>query len=160
MPDPLQPNAPTGMIGGMASTELSSANTNLAFERTRMAADRTLMAIVRTSLSLIGFGFTLYKVFSELTSKGGLGDSDHAARRLGAALLALGLILLVLGIGAHLRVQRELTRRRKRLFDMGLVHSQTEYRSTPTFVVALLLLLVGLVALASIVSRALMVGRV
>lgn len=160
MPDSPETKAPADMIGGAISTELASSNTSLAFERTRMAADRTLAAMVRTALSLISFGFTLYKVFNEIADKGLLGDSDHAARRLGAALLGLGLLLLVLGIGSHFKLERELTSRRKRLFEMGLVHSQTEYRSTPTFAIALLLLLVGVVALADIVAHALAVGGV
>ena len=120
MPDSPETKGPTDMIGGAISSELASSNTSLAFERTRMAADRTLATIVRTSLSLIGFGFTLYKVFNEIASKGVLGDSDHSARRLGTALLALGLILLVLGIRSHFKLQRELTNRRKRLFRDGL----------------------------------------
>lgn len=153
MSDPPGINAPNDMIGGSAASELASSRTSLAFERTLMATDRTLMAIVRTSLSLIGFGFTLYKIFSEASIKGVLGDSDHAARRLGAALLALGIILLILGIGGHVRFMRELTRRRGRLYEMGLMHTQLQYRSTPTFVVALLLLLIALFALASVSFR-------
>lgn len=38
----------------------------LAHERTILAQERTLMAWVRTSLSLIGFGFTIFKVFRDL----------------------------------------------------------------------------------------------
>jgi putative membrane protein len=41
-------------------------STLLAMQRNLMAADRTLMAWIRTSLSLIGFGFTLAKVFRAL----------------------------------------------------------------------------------------------
>ncbi|HMM77753.1 MAG TPA: DUF202 domain-containing protein [Gammaproteobacteria bacterium] len=38
--------------------------------RTLMAADRTSMAWTRTSLSLLGFGFTIYKVFQTLQESG------------------------------------------------------------------------------------------
>lgn len=139
------------MIGGSTAQELSSTNTSLSFERTRMGADRTLMGIVRTSLSLIGFGFTIYKVFNDLAIKGVLPDADRMARRLGESLLSLGLLLLILGIASHIYFFRDLTKRRERLFRMGLLHHEITYKATPTFAVAFLLLMVGVAALASII---------
>lgn len=143
----------TDLIGGSISEELSSANTSLAFERTRMAADSTLLGIIRTSLSLIGFGFTLNQVFSELAVKHVLTDANETARRLGEALLALGLLILIMGIWGHAKFGRELTRRRARLFDMNLLHSPMQYHATPTFLVAFLLLVIGVVAMGSIIFR-------
>jgi len=140
-------------IDHSVSNELSSNRTSLALARTRMAADRTLMAIVRTALSLIGFGFTLNKVFTELAEKGILADADLAARRLGGGLLFLGLLLLVMGIGSHWHFGHELTKRRARLVELHLLHTPLKYHATPTFIMAFLLLVMGLAALGSIIFR-------
>lgn len=57
------------LLGGDASTELSSNRTSMSIERTHMSIDRTLMSVVRTSLSLIGFGFTIFQVFHSWIDK-------------------------------------------------------------------------------------------
>ena len=145
--------APADLVGGSPSVELSSDRTGLAFERTRMGADRTLMANVRTSLSLISFGFTIYQVFNKAEAKGLLDAQDPTARGLGLALLVLGLLFLVTGITTHARFGRVLTERRRRLFGLQLLRSDISYIATPTFALALLLLLVGVAALSSIVFR-------
>ena len=99
MPDSPETKAPADMIGGAISTELASGNTSLAFERTRMAADRTLAAMVRTALSLIGFGASppLQGVQRD-HAQGAPWRLRSRRPKTGAALLGLGLLLLVLGI--------------------------------------------------------------
>jgi putative membrane protein len=146
-------DAKAGMIDADCSVELSSNRTSLSFERTRMSADRTLMSIIRTALSLISFGFTIYETFHQLAVKGVLADGTMMARRLGVSLLVLGIIMLALGIWSHAKFGRALTERRGRLFGMGLLHTDLKYPATPTFVIAFILLLIGLTALASIVFR-------
>jgi putative membrane protein len=141
------------MVGGSATTELASSRTGLALERSMMGADRTLMAIVRTALSLIGFGFTINQVFRQLADKGLLVGADKTGRRLGAALLALGVLLLVMGLIGHIRFYRNLKQRRRRLLELGLLHGMNHYRTTPTFITAALLLALGLVTLASLMVR-------
>jgi putative membrane protein len=145
----------TGMIGGSARSELASNRTGLAFERTVMGADRTLMAIVRTALSLIGFGFTLNQAFRQLAERGLLEAADKSGRRLGAALLALGVLLLATGLISHVRFFRTLKQRRQRLLELGLLHGMIHYRATPTFITAALLLGLGLFAFVSVVFRVL-----
>jgi putative membrane protein len=142
-----------GMIGGSVRGELASNRTGLAFERTMLGADRTLMAIVRTALSLIGFGFTINQVFRQLAAKGLLVGAERSGRRLGAALLALGVLLLVMGLISHIRFYRNLKQRRGRLLELGLLHGRDHYRATPTFVTAALLLALGLVTLVSLMVR-------
>ena len=146
-------SAPVDLIGGEPAVELSSNRTALSFERTRMSADRTLMANVRTSLSLISFGFTIYQVFNKAEIKGILDANDPTARRVGLSLLVLGLLFLITGIVTHARFGRALTDRRQRLFSLRLLRTDLKYIATPTFALALLLLLVGVAALASIVFR-------
>jgi putative membrane protein len=142
-----------GMIGGSATTELASSRTGLALERSMMGADRTLMAIVRTALSLIGFGFTINQVFRQLAAKGLLIGAERTGRRLGAALLALGVLLLVMGLIGHVRFYRNLKQRRRRLLELGLLHGVDHYRATPTLITAALLLALGLVTLLSLMFR-------
>jgi len=143
----------SGMIGGSATTELASHRTGLAFERTIMGADRTLMGIVRTALSMIGFGFTINQVFRQLAAKGLLVGAQTTGRRLGLALLALGVLLLMMGIVSHVRFFVNLRHRRRHLLGLRLLHGATRYNPTPTFVAAALLLALGLVTLVTITLR-------
>jgi uncharacterized membrane protein YidH (DUF202 family) len=81
-------------------TEMSKRRTGMSFQRTRMSADRTLMSVVRTSLSLISFGFTIFQFFQKL-KEAELVESSHEPRQFGAALVWLGMAMLVLGIIYH-----------------------------------------------------------
>ncbi len=135
------------------STELASNRTSMSLERTRMSADRTLMSIVRTALSLIGFGFTIDKAFHELRKTNPQAISEVAPRNFGLALIFLGVLLLAMGILGHAGFGKELNSRRQRLFSAGLLHRDIHYRATPTFVTAVLLLLIGVSAAADIMFR-------
>ena len=92
---------PTGKFSDVA-TELSARRTGMSFQRTRMSADRTLMSVIRTSLSLISFGFTIFQFFEKLERPEVLTPA-HAPRNFGTALVALGIVMLVLGIVYHVR---------------------------------------------------------
>ena len=142
-----------GMNLDNLSAELSSRRTGLSFQRTRMSADRTLMSVVRTSLSLIGFGFTIYNVFRSLQSRAPAAVPVNAARNFGLALLILGAAMLILGIIYHLRFMRELRAEREAMIRQKLVHGQLSYPVSVTLIGAVLLLLIGLIAIFSIVSR-------
>lgn len=140
-------------IAGSASVELSSNRTSLSFERTRMSADRTLMSIVRTSLSLISFGFTIFEAFRQLQRNGALPAGGSAPQNFGTALVLLGIMLLVLGIASHMRFGHHLNDRRARLFSWKLLRTDLKYSATPTFVIAFLLLVVGVVAAIFMAAR-------
>ena len=84
----------------------SDPNT-LAMHRNFMAAERTLMAWIRTSISMIGFGFTLARVFQSLAEqqilvKGPRGNV-WSAEAVGTALISLGTFALIMAILDHLR---------------------------------------------------------
>lgn len=125
----------------------------MSFQRTRMSADRTLMSVIRTSLSLISFGFTIYQFFEHLKDSEILAGAGPAARNFGFALLSLGVLMLVLGIGYHLAFMRGLRRERVALRHEGLIHGESHFPASMTLIVALLLLLVGVIALVSIAAR-------
>lgn len=132
------------------SVELSSRRTGMSFQRTRLSADRTLMSVIRTSLSLIGFGFTIYQVFEKLRDANVI---SHAAapRNFGVVLVLLGIGMLIVGIIYHVSFMRELRRTRDGLHADGLIHAESSYPISMTLIVALILLAIGFVAMASMV---------
>jgi putative membrane protein len=120
-------------------------NTMLAMQRNLMASDRTLMAWIRTSLSLMGFGFTLAKVFQSLAEEHvivrGPAGNVWTAEAVGMALLLLGVFALVAAIFDH---HHDL----KQLRAAGLVRRF----SLPT-AVASVLAIVGCMGLLSVTMR-------
>jgi len=131
-----------------ASVELAARRTGMAFERTRMAADRTLMAAIRTSLSLISFGFTIFQVFHRLTFARAFADG-RAPRDFGVALVALGLLMLMLGIAQHLRFMAALRAEREGLVAQQMAHGSAASLFSSALATAVALWLVGLVSIAS-----------
>lgn len=133
-------------------TEMSMRRTGLSFQRTRMSADRTLMSIIRTALSLIGFGFTIYQVFSKMLAHAlHIGFGANAPRNFGMALVLLGVLLLTLGIVYHVRYMRALRAERDAMAREGLVHAQSPYPVSLSLITAVLLWAIGLLAIASMV---------
>ena len=153
MPNPDEPIVPEpiALLGGDASTELASNRTAMAFARTSVAFDRTMMSVVRTSLSMIGFGFTLFQVFHSLINKMPGAIPNHAPRNLGLALIALGVVLLVLGLINHMNSAADLRARRARLVALGLLRHNEPLKPSTISVIAALLLVVGVMAFTNIV---------
>lgn len=136
------------------NTELSARRTGMSFQRTRMSADRTLMSVIRTSLSLIGFGFTIAQVFQKLREQNVIAKAA-APRNFGVALVALGVVMLVLGIGYHIQFMLGLRRLRESMQAEGLMHGETVFPVSFTLITALVLLVIGV---AAIVSMAFHIG--
>jgi putative membrane protein len=113
-----------------------------------MAADRTLMAGIRTSLALIGFGFTIFQVFQKLYEAKIIHRAQEP-RNLGVALVLLGITMLVLGIIYHVRFMLGLRRERHQMKADGLIHAESQFPVSMTLIVAVLLLLVGVLAIVS-----------
>ncbi|HZX77001.1 DUF202 domain-containing protein [Lysobacter sp.] len=132
-------------------TEMSMRRTGMSFQRTRLSAERTLMSVIRTALSLIGFGFTIFQVFTHARESGVLRMSTAAPSNFGMALVALGIALLVVGIGYHLSFMRGLRLERHAMVEEGLIHGQSGYPVSYTLLTAVALLLIGLYAIVSMV---------
>jgi putative membrane protein len=132
------------------STELSSRRTGMSFQRTRLSADRTLMSVIRTALSLIGFGFTIFQFFEKLKQTGMI-SHDAAGRNFGTALVALGIAMLVLGIVYHVRFMVGLRSLRLGMAEASFIHGESEFPPSLTLITAVALLLIGIVAIASMV---------
>jgi putative membrane protein len=130
------------------NTELAARRTGMAFQRTRLAEDRTLMAVIRTSLSLIGFGFTIFQFFQRLREQDVISHAS-APRNFGSALVWLGVLMLALGIAYHAQFMLGLRRLRQSMRDEGLIHGETSFPVSLTLITALLLLAMGVAAIAS-----------
>jgi uncharacterized membrane protein YidH (DUF202 family) len=134
-------------------TEMSMRRTGMSFQRTRMSADRTLMSVIRTSLSLIGFGFTIFQFFEKLKDAKILPVDAQSPHNFGTALVALGIVMLVMGIVYHLQFMRGLREERVAMAQEGLIHAQSNFPVSLTLIIALVLLLIGLAAISSMVFR-------
>ncbi|HWV51002.1 DUF202 domain-containing protein [Pseudorhodoplanes sp.] len=130
------------------SVELSSRRTGMSFQRTRMSADRTLMSVIRTSLSLISFGFTIFQVFEKLRESGTIMHAG-AARNFGVTLVALGILMLIGGIIYHAQFMLHLRHQRAAMMEAGLVHGESQFPVSLTLLTAIILLVVGIVAIVS-----------
>jgi putative membrane protein len=142
---PVTVQSPSSQI----SVELSSRNTGMAFQRTRMSAERTLMSVIRTALSLISFGFTIAQFFMHLKTANLLPSYSEAPRRFGISLVILGTTMLAFGIWYHADFMLGLRRERRRMTEQGLIHGESRYPVSVTFVVAALLFMVALLTTAS-----------
>ncbi len=110
------------------SDELAADRTAMATDRTLMAADRTLMAWTRTAISMIGFGFTIYKFLQYMREEGVIQLlRPQGPRNLGLALIALGVLSLVIASAQHWVILKKLDVEKSRrhwslsLFVAGIV---------------------------------------
>ncbi len=124
-------------------TILAEGRTDLAIQRTVMASERSLMAWVRTSLSMIGFGFTIFKFFQYLPEEIATGNvrRPQAPRNLGLTLIALGTLALVGAAWQH----------RRFLNEIGA--GQARHIYSISFVVAMLVILIGIVTFYGVLLR-------
>jgi uncharacterized membrane protein YidH (DUF202 family) len=132
-------------------TDMSMRRTGMSFQRTRLSVERTTMSVIRTSLSLIGFGFTIFQFFAHLQASQMISAARHAPRNFGTALVAMGLILLTMGIVYHARSMLELRGQRGQMHDQGLVHAESRFPVSMALVTAVLLWMLGMLAIASMI---------
>ena len=116
--------------------------TELALQRSFLATERTLMAWIRTSISMIGFGFTLAKLFQSLADAHvlirGPAGRVWTAEGVGMVLITLGTLALIVSVFDH---HREL----KLLRAAGW-----KARFSLTMAVASVLAILGVMALLSL----------
>ena len=137
---------PAAPSGSDIATILARQRNDLAMQRNYMACERTLMAWIRTTLSMISFGFTIAKlgeILHDVEVRGVLGGVRIVGvRQLGHFLVVLGIVALLLAAFQYRIEVRE-------LHATGARH-----RFSVAFTVALLLMLAGTFALASLVTSA------
>jgi putative membrane protein len=134
---------PVAAVQKDRGTVLAEERTDLALHRTIIAAERTLMAWVRTALSMIGFGFTIYKFFQYLPQDIAAGNirRPQAPRNLGLTLITLGTLALVAAAWQH----------RSFLNEIGM--SQKRHIWSISFVVAIFVVLIGVIAFYGVLQR-------
>ena len=152
--DVSQPRVTAASESGHIATELASRRTGMSFQRTRMSLDRTLLSVIRTSLALIAFGFAIDQLFRRLPQSGTLLGSGRDPGNLGAALVALGILLLALGIVYHVRFIWGLRDTRSEMTADGLIRGQGAFPPSLVLIAAGLLLLLGLGAIVGILFHA------
>jgi putative membrane protein len=123
------------------SDELAQKRTDLAMDRTVIAADRTLMAWVRTSISMIGFGFTIFKFFQYLREAGEVTARAYGPRNLGLTLIAIGTVSLAIAAVQYRQYLNRIGARGRK------------YSWSLTFIVAVLIALVGVLAFVDMLLR-------
>jgi len=134
-------------------TEMSMRRTGMSFQRTRMSAERTLMSVIRTALSLISFGFTIYQFFQRLVQTNVISGHGNAARNFGMALIYLGVAMMAVGIVYHVQFMRGLRYERGAMSSGGLIHGQSHFPYSFTLLIAVLVLFLGIAAIASLTFR-------
>ena len=127
-----------------------TSDSHFGWLRTRMAVERTLMAWVRTSLALIGFGFTIVQFLSRLQDAGGLPPALNptAPRNVGLAMIAAGIIAMAVSSWDYSRTIRYLWSENFR--PLAGIDQQGPI-TTPIPVIAGLVILIGALAMASVI---------
>ena len=114
-----------------------------ALVRTALSAEQTLMSWVRSALSLFTFGFSIVQFFHYLASQRPDADLSVGPRRLGLALILVGILALLLAVAEYVR-------RLRRLRDEGLPPDSTSFLPLGS---AVGVFAIGLAALVSVFLR-------
>ena len=128
-----------------------TAADHFAWVRTRLALERTIMAWLRTAVALIGFGFAIVQYFERLGQMPGVGPaySPHASYFLGLALIACGVLALVISIWQYWWTVHYLWSG-----SFAPIAGMTkEGLRSPVIAVAVLLIFIGLFAFSAVLLR-------
>jgi putative membrane protein len=125
-----------------------TSDSHFAWIRTRMALERTMMSWVRTSVALIGFGFTIVQFFVRLhTGNDGVPVArPEAPRYLGLALIATGVLVLLVSIVQYRAVARYLLSKEfEPIAGVGEI-----VRHTPLYVISIIMIFIGCFAFGAV----------
>jgi len=129
----------------------ATADSHFSWLRTRLALERTLMAWARTAVSLIGFGFAIVQFLDRLQEMPGATPArfPDAARHLGLALIACGVLALLVSVWEY-RWMRRYLRSGSFAAIAGVTKQGLE---TPLYAVSFILILVGTFAFFAVLLR-------
>lgn len=130
-----------------------TSDSHFSWLRTRLSLERTLMSWVRTSVSLIGFGFTIVQFFERLGSMDNVAEAmrPQAPRYLGLALIAAGVVSLVISIWQYHRVLAYI--QSGPFAPLGGIADKPMH--TPIYAVSFALIFIGLFAFFAVLTRSL-----
>jgi inner membrane protein YidH len=128
-----------------------TADSHFAWIRTRLSLERTIMSWLRTAVALIGFGFAIVQYLEHLEQTPGAHTAylPHAPRYLGLALIACGILALVISIWQYSWSIRYLWGEPY----TPLAGVTREGKHTPVIAVAVVLILIGLFAFFAVLLR-------
>jgi putative membrane protein len=127
----------------------ASPEADAARDRELRDIERTMLSIIQASISMIGFGFTIHAFLNGVDARAAADvDLDQVARRVGLALLSLGLLNLGWGMWNQYAYLRAVRGRHASAAMPG------GYTPVTTFVIAFLLLAIGLAAFAGMFVQA------
>ena len=128
-----------------------TADSHFAWIRTRLSLERTMMSWLRTAVALIGFGFAIVQYLEHLEETPGARAAylPHAPRYLGLALIACGILALVISIWQYFWTVR---------YMWGepytpLAGLTKEGKQSPVIAVAIALIMIGLFAFFAVLLR-------
>ena len=149
MPD-LRTTAGTGRFEVRAT-----ASDHFAWIRTRLSLERTMMSWQRTAVALIGFGFAIVQYLEHLeqTPEARAAYLPHAPRYLGLALMACGILALVISLWQYLWTVRYLWGESFAPIAGMRADATHEKMQSPVMAVAVLLILIGLFAFFAVLLR-------
>ena len=129
----------------------ATASDHFSWLRTRASLERTLMSWIRTAVSLIGFGFTIVQFFERMQELPGVNPALHPAapRYLGLALIACGILALVISIWQYHWTIRYLWSGS----FAPLAGMTKKGMESPVLPVAILLIFIGLFAFFAVLFR-------
>jgi len=129
----------------------ATADSHFSWIRTRLSVERTMMSWLRTAVALIGFGFAIVQYLEHLEETPGARAAylPHAPRYLGLALIACGILALVISIWQYFWTVR---------YMWGepytpLAGLTKEGKQSPVLAVAAVLILIGLFAFFAVLLR-------
>jgi putative membrane protein len=129
-----------------------TAESHFSWVRTRLSVERTLMSWLRTSVSLIGFGFTIVQFFERFSGMTGVAEAarPQAPRYLGLALMATGILALLISVWQYHRVMHHIWSGSFRV----LAGLDDKPWHTPLYAVSIALIFIGLFAFVAVLIRA------
>jgi putative membrane protein len=128
-----------------------TADTHFGWIRTRLSVERTMMSWIRTAVALIGFGFAIVQFFQRFEQLPGVRPAAYpnAPRDLGLALIACGVLALLIAIWQYWRIIRYLWGG-----SFAPIAGPTgEGVETPVIVIAVLLIGIGVFAFFAVLLR-------
>jgi putative membrane protein len=133
-----------------------TSDSHFGWIRTRLSVERTLMSWMRTSVSLIGFGFTIVQFFQRLNATNDVAPAlrPEAPRQLGLALIACGVLGLIISLWQYRRIVKYLWSHQFRVIagidskDMAPIISQS-----PVMAIVIAMTLIGVFAFGAVLMR-------
>jgi putative membrane protein len=128
----------------------ATTDSHFGWLRTRLALERTIMAWLRTAVSLIGFGFAIVQFFDRLDQLPGARPAyqPHAAVYLGLALIACGVLSLLISIRQYFWTARYLSHG-----SFAAIAGMGAGLRSPVLGVAVLLIGIGVFAFSAVLLR-------